>query len=101
MWEKEGIARVGVECYHTGKQRLEYNPYRDFSVPYVLVGAMAERKLAAHVKLFLNLENLTNVRQTRWDPLLLPSRETDGRWTVDAWAPLDGRVVNGGARFTF
>lgn len=101
MWEKEGIARVGLECYHTGKQRLEYNPYRDFSVPYVLVGAMAERKLAAHVKLFLNLENLTNVRQTRWDPLLLPSRETDGRWTVDAWAPLDGRVVNGGARFTF
>jgi outer membrane receptor for ferrienterochelin and colicins len=101
MWEKEGFSRVGVECYYTGRQRLEYNPYRDFSAPYVLVGAMAERKIAAHVKLFLNLENLTNVRQTRWDPLLLPSRGTDGRWTVDAWAPLDGRVINGGARFTF
>jgi outer membrane receptor for ferrienterochelin and colicins len=100
-WEKEGIARVGVECYYTGRQRLEYNPYRDFSAPYVLVGAMAERKIAAHVKLFLNLENLTNVRQTRWDPLLLPSRGADGRWTVDAWAPLDGRVINGGVRFTF
>jgi hypothetical protein len=24
-----------------------------------------------------------------------------GRWTVDAWAPLEGRVVNGGARFRF
>ena len=101
MWEKEGVARVGLECYFTGTQRLEYNPYRDFSAPYVLVGAMAERKIAAHVKLFINLENLTNVRQTRWDPLLLPSRESDGRWTVDAWAPLDGRVINGGARFTF
>jgi len=101
MWEKEGVARVGVECYYTGRQRLEYNPYRDFSAPYVLVGAMAERKIAAHVKLFLNLENLANVRQTRWDPLLLPSRGADGRWTVDAWAPLDGRVINGGARFTF
>ncbi|HWE49777.1 MAG TPA: TonB-dependent receptor [Bryobacteraceae bacterium] len=101
MWEKEGVSRIGLECYYTGEQRLEYNPYRDFSRPYVLVGAMAERKVAAHVKLFLNLENLTNVRQTRWDPLLLPARASDGRWTVDAWAPLDGRVINGGARFSF
>jgi len=101
MWEKEGVSRVGVECYYTGRQRLEYNPYRDLSAPYVLVGAMAERKIAAHIKLFLNLENLTNVHQTRWDPLLLPNRGTDGRWTVDAWAPLDGRVINGGARFSF
>ena len=101
MWEKEGVARIGLECYYTGEQRLEYNPYHDFSKPYVLVGAMAERKVAAHVKLFLNLENLTNVRQTRWDPLLLPTRASDGQWTVDAWAPLDGRVINGGARFSF
>lgn len=100
-WEKEGSTRIGLECYYTGEQRLEYNPYRSVSRPYVLVGAMGERKVAAHVKLFINLENLTNVRQTRWDPLLLPTRESDGRWTVDAWAPLDGRVINGGARFTF
>ena len=57
--------------------------------------------LAAHVKLFLNLENLGNVRQSRWDPMLLPGRAVDGRWTVDAWAPLEGRVINGGVRFMF
>ena len=101
VWEKEGVTRVGLECYFTGKQRLEYNPYRSFSARYALVGAMAERKIAKHVKLFLNLENLTNVRQTLWDPLLLPSRASDGRRTVDAWAPLDGRVINGGVRFIF
>ncbi len=101
MWEKEGVARFGVECYYTGEQRLEHNPYRDLSRPYVIVGAMGERKIAAHVKLFINLENLANVRQTRWDPLILPARGADGRWTVDAWAPLDGRVVNGGLRFYF
>jgi outer membrane receptor for ferrienterochelin and colicins len=101
MWEKEAVSRIGVECYYTGRQRLEYDPYRDVSRPYVLVGAMAERKVTAYMKLFLNFENLTNVRQTRYDPLLLPGRESDGRWTVDAWAPLDGRVINGGARFTF
>jgi outer membrane receptor for ferrienterochelin and colicins len=101
MWEKQGMTRVGLECYYTGQQRLEYNPYADVSRPYVLVGAMAEHRVAAHVKLFINLENLGNVRQTRWAPLLLPTRASDGRWTVDAWAPLDGRVINGGARFTF
>jgi outer membrane receptor for ferrienterochelin and colicins len=101
MWEKEGVARIGLECYYTGRQRLEYNPFRDLSAPYVIVGAMAERKIAAHVKLFINLENLPDVRQTRWDPLLLPDRASDGRWTVDAWAPLEGRVINGGARFSF
>jgi hypothetical protein len=79
MWEKEGSTRIGLESYYTGEQRLEYNPYRDVSRPYVLVGVLGERKIAAHVKLFLNLENLTNVRQTRWDPLLLPNRESDGR----------------------
>ena len=29
------------------------------------------------------------------------SRAPDGRWTVDAWAPLEGRVVNGGVRVRF
>lgn len=101
MWEKEGVTRLGLECYYTGEQRLEYNPFRNVSRPYVSFGAMGERKVSAHVKLFVNLENLGNVRQTRWDPILLPSRASDGRWTVDAWAPLDGRVINGGARFTF
>jgi iron complex outermembrane receptor protein len=101
MWEKESVTRVGIECYYTGVQRLEYNPYRNESAPYVIVGAMAEHKILTRLKLFLNLENLGNVRQTRWDPLLLPSRASDGRWTVDAWAPLDGRVINGGVRLAF
>jgi outer membrane receptor for ferrienterochelin and colicins len=101
MWEKEGKARFGVECYYTGEQRLENSPFRDISRPYLIFGAMGERKIAAYVKLFINLENLGNVRQTRWDPILLPTRSPDGRWTVDAWAPLEGRVINGGARFTF
>jgi outer membrane receptor for ferrienterochelin and colicins len=101
MWEKEGIARVGLECYYTGEQRLEYNPYRSISRPYVSFGAMGERKISAHIRLFINLENLGNVRQTRWDPILLPSRSSDGRWTVDAWSPLEGRVINAGARFIF
>jgi outer membrane receptor for ferrienterochelin and colicins len=41
------------------------------------------------------------VRQTKHDPLVLPARAPDGRWTTDAWAPLEGRVVNGGVRLGF
>jgi outer membrane receptor for ferrienterochelin and colicins len=92
--------RVGLEVYYTGTQRLEENPYRDVSEPVTLVGMLVERRVGP-LRLFVNLENLTNVRQGRWDPILRPDRAVDGRWTVDAWAPLDGRVINGGMRVRF
>lgn len=100
MWEPEGVGRVGLEIYYTGRQRLEVNPYRERSAPYVVVGLLAERRLGK-VRVFVNAENLTDVRQTRYDALLRPRAGVDGRWTVDAWAPLDGRVVNGGLRVAF
>jgi outer membrane receptor for ferrienterochelin and colicins len=100
MWEPEGVGRVGIEVYYTGRQRLEENPYRDESQPYVIVGALVERRFGPW-RLFLNAENLSNVRQTRWDPLVRPTQGADGRWTVDGWAPLDGRVFNGGLRLEF
>jgi iron complex outermembrane receptor protein len=99
-WETEDTWHFGVEWFHTGSQRLEANPYRTQSIPYSLFGVLATRRLN-RVLLFVNGENLANVRQTDWDPLLRPSRGVDGRWTVDAWAPLDGRVINGGVRVSF
>ena len=53
------------------------------------------------MRLFLNAENLLDVRQTKDDPLIAAGAARDGRWTVDAWAPLDGRVINGGVRVAF
>jgi iron complex outermembrane receptor protein len=100
MWEDEDTGRIGLELYYTGRQRLEVNPYRTESAPYLVVGVLVEKRVGV-ARLFLNAENLTNVRQTRWDALIRPRRGVDGRWTVDAWAPLDGRVVNGGLRVGF
>jgi outer membrane receptor for ferrienterochelin and colicins len=100
--EQEGKSRIGLELYYTGRQQLENNPYRAASRPYLIVGLMGERAFetrAGVARLFLNLENLTDVRQTRYDPLLLPSRGTGGRWTTDAWTDLSGFTVNGGVRF--
>ena len=99
-WEKEGRGRFGVEVFYTGRQRLENNPYRDASVPYWIFGLLIERRVGP-TRLFVNAENLGNVRQSRYDPLLRPQRNFDGRWTVDAWAPLEGRVINGGVRLNF
>jgi outer membrane receptor for ferrienterochelin and colicins len=100
--EQEGKSRVGLELYYTGRQRLENNPYRAESRPYLIVGLMGERAVetrAGTARLFLNFENLTNVRQTRDDRLVLPSRGLGGRWTTDAWTDLAGFTVNGGVRF--
>jgi iron complex outermembrane receptor protein len=100
MWEREGKGRIGIECYVTGAQALEDNPYRSVSRPYVVIGLLVEHRIGP-VRVFVNGENLTGVKQTNWDPLIRPTRASDGRWTVDAWAPLDGRNVNGGVRFGF
>ena len=100
MWEAEDAGRVGIEWYYTGRQSLEENPYRAVSEPYMILGLLAEKQFG-RIRLFVNGENLTGIRQTRWDPLLLPTRAVDGRWTVDAWAPLDGRNINGGVRVRF
>lgn len=97
-WEDKG--RLGLEWYYTGLQRVEDNPYRAESRPYSVFGALVERRISRY-RLFLNGENLTDVRQTRWDSLVRPVRASDGRWTVDAWAPLDGRNINGGVRLVF
>lgn len=100
MWEREDFGRVGVEFYYTGVQRLEENPFGERSRPYTIIGLLAERQFG-RLRLFVNGENLTGVRQTRWEPLIRPSQAPDGRWTVDAWAPLEGRNVNGGVRVHF
>jgi outer membrane receptor for ferrienterochelin and colicins len=100
MWEAEDVGRVGIEWYYTGRQSLEENPYRTVSEPYMILGLLAEKQFGS-IRLFVNGENLTDVRQTRWDPLVRPTQAVDGRWTVDAWAPLEGRNLNGGLRVRF
>jgi len=100
LWEGERWGRLGIEVYYTGRQGLESDPSLRSGRPYVLVGVLGQRRFGK-VRVFVNAENVFDVRQTRDEPLLRPARRPDGRWTVDAWAPLDGRVVNGGIRVIF
>ena len=98
--EDEERGRIGVELYYTGRQRLEGNPFRPESRPYVVFGVLAERRMG-RVRWFVNGENLLDVRQTRVDPLVLSARGEGGRWTTDVWSLLEGRTVNGGVRLFF
>ena len=100
MVEDEDWGRVGVELYYTGRQSLEADPYRTVSEPYVILGVLVEKRFGSFA-IFVNGENLTSVLQSYWGPILRPERNVDGRWTVDAWAPLEGRVINGGVRVYF
>jgi iron complex outermembrane receptor protein len=95
--EDESGTSVAAEVFFTGRQSLEDNPYRSISQPFTTVGLLASQRIG-RATVFLNLENLTDVRQTRFDPLLLPRPGAGGRRTTPVWAPLEGRLVNAGLR---
>jgi outer membrane receptor for ferrienterochelin and colicins len=95
--EDESGTRLGVEIFYTGPQALADNPYRSVSPPFVTLGLLASQQFG-RANVFVNVENLTDVRQTRFDPLRRPTAGDGGRRTVDEWAPLEGRSINAGVR---
>jgi len=100
MLEEHGRGRLGFEAYYTGRQRLDGNPYRNESKPYWHLGLLGEITFG-RFSWFINAENLLNVRQTREDPLIRPTRAASGRWTTDIWSRNDGFIVNAGVRIRF
>lgn len=95
--EDEIGTRVGVEAFYTGRQALHDDPYRSFSVPYTTIGILFQQRIGSGT-IFLNAENLSAVRQTKYERYLLPAPDPTGRFTVPQWAPLEGRTFNGGIR---
>ncbi|MFT6284161.1 MAG: outer membrane receptor for ferrienterochelin and colicins [Arenicella sp.] len=100
MWEEHGSHLLGFEAYYTGTQQLENNPYRERSEPYWHLGLLGQITIG-QVSLFVNAENLLNVRQTKEDSLVLLKQAPSGRWTTDIWSRNDGFTVNAGLRFQF
>ena len=99
FWETEG-GNFGFEGYYTGRQPLEDNPYRREGRPYVIVGLLYSRQVGPAF-VYVNAEDIRDVRQTKFDPLLRPRPLRDGRWATDEWAPIEGRAINAGVRFRF
>jgi iron complex outermembrane receptor protein len=92
MYEIEDKLKLGLEAYYFSKQKLGDG---SFGRDYWITGFMAE-KLWEKWSLFINFENFTNTRQSRFEKiytgtLLNPVFR-------DIYAPVDGFVVNGGLK---
>jgi hypothetical protein len=60
---------VALELRYVGRQALEDDPYRTVSRPDVVVGFLAMKRVGRRATVFLNAENLLNVRLSdyqRW-----------------------------------
>jgi iron complex outermembrane receptor protein len=95
--ENERRGRIGLELGYTGRQSLYDNPYRSESPGYFELNALAELRFGG-VAVFVNAINLTDVRQTHYDPLIRPTLGPGGDPITEVWAPLAGRTFNVGLR---
>jgi iron complex outermembrane receptor protein len=92
MYEVEDKLKIGFEAYYYSWQLLTDGTQ---GKPYWTFGLMGE-KLWAHFSLFVNFENFTDTRQTRFDTIYTGT--VTHPVFRDIYAPLDGFVVNGGVK---
>ena len=92
VYEKSGTLKLGLEAYYYSAQ-----PLSDGTIgkPYWIFGFMAE-KLWNKFSLFVNFENFSDTRQTRFDTIYTGS--ITHPVFRDIYAPLDGFVINGGLK---
>lgn len=93
MYEVEDKWKIGLEAYTFSKQLLNDGT---FGKNYVITGLMAE-KLWERFSIYINFENFTDTRQTRFDTIY--TGPLNSPQFKDIYAPLDGFVMNGGIKF--
>jgi len=92
MYENEGKLKIGVEGYFFSPQKLNDG---NFGKSYWTLGLMAER-MWEHLSIFINFENFTDTRQTKFDTIYRGS--INNPTFRDIYAPVDGFVANGGIK---
>ena len=93
VWEREDNFRVGLEAYYFSSQRRTGDVNGE---SYWIYGVMTEKKIGETVTAFLNFENFTDTRQTRFENINTGTLQNPQ--FRDVYAPLDGFVINGGFR---
>lgn len=92
MYEVEEAWKIGLEAYYVSKQRLNDGTT---GRSYWVTGFMAE-KFWQKFSIFINFENFSNTRQTKFDSIFTGT--IDNPVFRDIYAPVDGFVVNGGVK---
>ncbi|TXF75035.1 TonB-dependent receptor plug domain-containing protein [Chryseobacterium sp.] len=93
--EKEGKFKTGFEAYFTDQQYL-YD--RSLTQPYWELGFMAE-KYFGKFSVFINFENFTDTRQSRYKPVVSGSHAEPV--FDEIWTHTEGRTFNGGIKYKF
>jgi outer membrane receptor for ferrienterochelin and colicins len=91
-YEVENSFRFGIEGFYTGKQFLSNGTTGQGFVTFGLL----VQKMWKHLDVFINTENLTDRRQTRFGSIY--SGSITNPVFKDIYAPLDGIVINGGVK---
>ena len=92
LYEVEEKWKIGLEAYYFSKQQLSDGAT---GKSYWITGFMAE-KLWEKFSLYINFENFTDSRQTKFDTIYTGT--IDNPQFRDIYAPLDGFVMNGGIK---
>jgi len=92
LYEVEEKWKIGLEAYYFSKQELSDGAT---GKSYWITGFMAE-KLWKKFSLYINFENFTDTRQTKFDTIYTGT--IDSPLFRDIYAPLDGFVANGGIK---
>ncbi len=92
MYEVEEKWKIGLEAYYFSPQKLSDGGEGQ---QYWIFGLMMER-LWENFSLFLNFENFTDTRQTRFESIF--SGSISNPQFRDIYAPVDGFLVNGGIK---
>ena len=92
MYEIEEKLKLGLEAYYFSRQRLTDG---SLGKSYWITGFMAE-KLWEKFSLFVNFENFTDTRQSKFDTIYTGS--IDNPVFRDIYSPVEGFVINGGIK---
>ncbi|HUR12520.1 MAG TPA: TonB-dependent receptor [Flavitalea sp.] len=92
MYEIENKLKLGAEAYYFSRQNLNDGAQ---GRAYWISGFMAE-KLWKNFSIFINFENFTDTRQTKFDTIYTGTIENP--IFRDIYAPVEGFVVNGGVK---
>jgi iron complex outermembrane receptor protein len=92
FYEIEDQLKLGLEAYYYAPQKLNDGTT---GKAYWLTGFMVE-KIWKHFSVFMNFENFTDTRQTKFDTIYTGT--ITNPVFRDIYAPVDGFVVNGGVK---
>ncbi len=95
VFEKHENFKAGIESYYSGKQFLS-NGFR--TKDYAEIGLFAE-KTFGKFSLFINAENLTDVRQSNFGQVVFPPHQSPT--FAEIYTHTEGRIFNGGIKIRF